>query len=840
MIVFYFGSYIIYMMKTIIGALAHVDAGKTTLAEAILFNTSSINEMGRVDKADAFLDFNNLERKRGITIFNKEARFTYKNKDYIYFDTPGHSELSKEKERSLNVIDVALLIISATEGVTSDSIKTYNELMSLNIPTIIFVNKMDVDYIKEEVVLKDIQKKLSKNCLKIDDIKEAIALNDESLLNEYLENGDIKNEIIIDALTDNLYSPVLMGSALKNKGIKELLDFIDTYIKIEENNSPDFKAYVYKITNDNNEKLVHTKILSGILKNKDIISDEKINEIRLYTGNKYESVNSVNAGELCALKGIKDVQIGTYLPNKDSLINNINNNLTYELRCNSDPNEIIKKLDLLNEEKPELNIRLIKNHLYINLEGELQKEIIKEIIKQRFDEDIDFSKPLIRYKETINKESFGVGHFEPLRHYAEVIVSIKPDEGLKFRSLVNNSYTGSLINYLEHHNPKGILTNSYLTNMLVTIVDFKTHPKHTEGGDLINALKRAIRHALSRNESRLLEPYYLMNIAFEEATLSLIIPELNNSKAIFTIEEDSLMCKVPQTRFNDFILNLKSRLKDNLSYELIDTVYDEALDEKEVIERYHYDYLSDTFNPAGSIFTSKGAGHYVDINEVLEMMHLNLSDYFKEEVTSSIKHVRSRVSEEELKKVWNQVYKPKERYIPKNKKTDDEDVYKPVDLTIKPLMYVVDGYNLMYSIDDLKDLSASNFMSARDKVIDILLDFKGYVNADMIVVFDAYNNIYSRPQVSNDTGLSIVYTKQNQTADSYIEDITEKLNKTYKVITVTSDYLEQIRVLSNASLRLSSREFMMRYSNFKKNHLTKQELPPHKPLAELKILLEEQ
>lgn len=829
-----------YFVKIILGALAHVDAGKTTLAEAILFNSSSINEMGRVDKADAFLDFNSLERQRGITIFNKEARFSYKNKDYIYFDTPGHTELAKEKERSLNVIDIALLIISATDSVTSDSIKTYNELMNLNIPTIIFVNKMDVEYVNKENILKDINDKLSINCLRPEDIKEAIALNDEQLLNTYLNEGTIDDKYIIESLSNNLYSPVIFGSALKNQGIKELLDFIDKYYKVEENDSPDFKAYVYKITNDNNEKLAHIKVLSGVLKNKDVVSVEKINEIRLYTGNKYECVNSVSAGELCALKGIKDVSIGTYLPSKDNNLNNANNNLTYELKCTSDPNEIIKKLELLNEEKPELNIRLIKNHLYINLEGELQKEIITEIIKDRFNEDISFSEPLIRYKETINKESYGVGHFEPLRHYAEVIVSIKPDEGLKFRSLVNNNFTGTLINYLEHHNPKGILTNSYLTNMCITIVDFKTHPKHTEGGDLINALKRAIRYALSKNKCKLLEPYYLMNISYSEVTLNLIIPELNNVKAIFTIEDNSLMCKVPQTRFNEFILNLKSKLKDTLSYEVIDTVYDDALNEQEIIDRYHYDYLSDTFNPAGSIFTSKGAGHYVDIDDVIEKMHLNLSDYFKEEVVTTIKHYRSKVSEEELKKVWNQVYKPKERYIPKNKKIDDEDAYKPVDLNIKPLMYVIDGYNLMYSIDDLKDLSASNFMSARDKVIDILLDFKGYVNADMIVVFDAYNNSYTKPQVTNDTGLSIVYTKHNQTADSYIEDITGKMSNEYKVITVTSDYLEQIRVLSNASLRLSSREFMMRYSNFKKNHLTKQDLPAHKPLAELKKLLEEE
>lgn len=827
-------------MKTVIGALAHVDAGKTTLAEAILFNTSSISEMGRVDRADAFLDFNSLERKRGITIFNKEARFTYKNKDYIYFDTPGHTELSKEKTRSLNVIDVALLIVSAIDSVTTDTIKTYNELMEHSIPTIIFVNKMDIEYVKKDEILKDIQSKLSSNCLELNEIKESIALNNENLLSNYLENGDIDNSLITNSINNNEYSPVLFGSALKNEGIKELLDFIDTYIKVEENDSLDLNAYVYKITNENNEKLTHVKVLSGVIQNKDVINDEKINEIRLYTGNKYIAVNSVSNGELCALKGIKNTSIGDYLPHKDNITNNINNSLTYEIKSISDVNEIIKKLILLNEEKPELNIRLINNHIYINLEGELQKEIIKEIINQRFNEEIEFSEPLIKYKETIIKESYGVGHFEPLRHYAEVIVKIEPSEGLKFRSLVNNQYTGSLINYLESHNPRGILTNSYLTNVMITIIDFKTHLKHTEGGDLINALRRAIRYALSKNESKLLEPYYLINISYDEASINEIIKELNNFKGIYTIEDKSIMSKVPQINFNEFILNLKTKLKDTLSYEVIDTVYDNSINEEEVIKRFNYDYLSDNYNPVGSIFTSKGAGHYVDVDEVIEKMDLKLSDYVKEEVVSTNTYIKSKVSEEELKRVWNQLYKPKGNYISKKKKVSDDDKFKPVDVRLKPLMYVVDGYNLMYSIDELKDLSEVNFSLARDKVIDILIDYKGYVNAEMVVVFDAYNNNYNKPEILNDTGLSIVYTKHNQTADSYIEDITSKLKDEYKVITITSDYLEQIRVLSNSSLRLSSREFIDRYNNFKKNYFSKQKMPVYKPLEELKKLLEEE
>ena len=823
-------------MKIVIGALAHVDAGKTTLAEAILYNTNTIRQMGRVDKADAFLDYNSIERQRGITVFNKEARFSYKDKDYIYFDTPGHSELSLEKQRAYNILDIALLIISAADGVTSDTVKTYNELLSLNIPIIIFVNKMDIEYTDKDKLLKEIKEKLSPECEELEEIKESLALNDEKLLNEYLTTGQIDESLIKEALKDNLYSPVLFGSALKNEGIKELLDLIDKYIEIEENSNPDFKAYVYKITNENNERLTYIKVLSGTLTNRFLINGEKVNEIRLYTGQSYENVNSVGTGELCALKGLTTTGIGEYLPSTEQINNVYTNTLTYELISDTDTNELIRKLTALNEEKPELNIRAKNKRIYINLNGELEKEIIKETVKERFNEEISFSDPLIIYKETVNEESYGVGHFEPLRHYAEVIVTIKPDDGLKYRSLVNNQYTGTLINYLEHHTPRGILTDSYLTNVCITIIDFKTHPKHTEGGDLINALKRAIRHALSKNNSKLLEPYYLTNISYNEETLNLIIPELNNVKAIYSLENDSLMSKIPQARFNDLILNLKSRLKDNLTYEIIDTVYDTCTGEKEIIDSFGYDYLSDNYNPVGSIFTSKGAGHYVEPELVEEMMHLNLNDYFTEVKDIHPKHEHSSVSEEELKRVWNSLYKPKPRFINK-KKDETEDPMKPVDLTCKPLIYVVDGYNLMYSIDELKGLAETNFMAARDKVTDIVLDFKGYVNAEMLLVFDAYRNDYSKPQITSDKNLTIVYTKHGQTADDYIEDITKKLNDTYKVITVTSDYLEQIRVLSNSSLRLSSREFMMRYENFRKNNLSKQELPKNKPLNDLKNLL---
>lgn len=826
------------MNKIIIGALAHVDAGKTTLCEAILYKTNTIKNKGRVDHSDAFLDFNSQEREKGITIYNKEARFSYKGKEYIYLDTPGHSELRQETNRAIKVIDIALLIINGAEDIPSDTISQFNNLINRQIPIIIFINKTDVDYVDNMKVLENIKNRLSNNCVTLDSLEEQVALENEELLDDFLNNKLDKKEIT-KAIKNNSVIPCLFGSALKDEGIEELLNFIDEYIEINNIASSSLNAYVYKISEDSNERLTHLKVLSGTLHNKESFNGQKINEIRLYSGNSYTNVQEVKASDLCTVKGLNDIQIGTYLPSMVLDEMDYLNTLTYELNFIEDANEVYRKIQILNEEKPNLNIRLENKHIYLNLNGDLEKEILAKEIKERFNINVSFSNPLIKYKETILKESYGVGHFEPLRHYAELIVKIKPiDNGIKINSLVNNSYTGSLINYLRTYPIRGILTNSPLTNLEITIVDYKTHLKHTEGGDLIEALRRAIRHALSKNESVLLEPYYLINIDTSDSTINFIIQELNNAKAIYSIEDSSIMAKVPYLSFNSFILSLRQKLKDNLSYEIIETVYDKANNQEEVILNKNYDYLSDLKNPVGSIFTSHGAGHYVDKDEVESLMHLNLKDYFDDIEVSPIKHARNSISEDELKRVWNNLYKPKEKVFKQVKKEEEEEI-RHIDIVYKPIIYIVDGYNLMYSIDDLKDIASTNFMMAREKVTDLVKDFKGYVDAELVLVFDAYKQEHAKTQTSNQDNITIVYTKNNETADTYIERLSNRLKDKYKVITVTSDYLEQLRVLSNSSLRLSSKEFLKRYENFKKQNLNKEIVAINKPFKDLLKKLEE-
>lgn len=820
------------MAKLTIGTLAHVDAGKTSLCEAILFKTGSTLKMGRVDNGNAFLDFDSQERQRGITIFNKQARFKYKDTDYIYLDTPGHNEFLSEANRAYRVIDLALLIISGSEQIYGDDILKFNHLLNLNIPLIIFVNKEDNLYTDKESIIKNIQKRFNQNCVAINQICEHISLLSEDLLEQYLENGNLDKEIISKAITNNDCIPILFGSALKDSGVDELLDFIDTYIPKYSTKENKLNAYVYGISNDNNKRIVHLKVLSGTLYNKMSFNESKINEIRLYNGKSYKSVQEVESGDLCAVLGLNDVQIGMYLPSFiDEKMDEIQM-LTYELKSGIDNNELFRKLSCLNAEQPELGISLSENHLYINLSGDLKKQIIYNLIKERFNIEVSFSDPVIIYKESVKETSFGVGHFEPLRHYGEVIVELKPAKGLIFKSLVNNSYTGSLIQYLNTFKPRGILTNSYLTNVEITIIDFKTHIKHTEGGDLIEALRRAIRHALTRNKSYVLEPYYLLNI--EATNMNAIISVLNTENFTFTVNEDSIICKIPQKKYNSFILNLRTRLKDKLNYEVLDNIYDEAQNEEEIIDARHYDYKNDFRNPAGSVFTYHGAGHYVSEEDVISKMHLKLDDYFKD-IKEEVVYKKGSISENELNRVWNNLYKPKERYIPKTKSIQEE--LEHIEIKSKPLIYIIDGYNLMYSLDELKDIVNSNFIMAREKVIDICSDFKGYVNAEVILVFDAYRQEYGKAQVSTNNVINIVYTKSLQTADTYIENATRDLSKDNKVITVTNDHLEQLRVFSNSSMRLSCTEFMARYHNMKKTYCF-DDIPKNKPLLDLRSLLE--
>lgn len=819
-------------MKLTIGALAHVDAGKTTLAESILFKTNVIRSKGRVDNKDSFLDFSLIEKEKGITVFNKQANFRYKDNEYIYLDTPGHNDFAYETNRAISILDCAILLVSAIEDIPIDTIKKFNNLLSYNIPILIFVNKMDISNYSKQEILEKLKNKLSINCIEYSQTKEHLSLLSEELLEEYLKTNDIDEDIIIDNLANNTYFPCFFGSALKDDGIEELLDYINSYVRVNYDSNGEINTYLYKKYNDYS----YIKVLSGILRNKDVFGEYKINEMYEVNGDDYSPISLASAGDIVAVKGLKDIPIGTYLPsfNKNDMYEIPS--LTYKIVTELDANEFYKKAQSIINEFPELQIELINRNVYIHLNGELHSIIVAKLFKERLDLDISFSDPLIKYRETITNEIYGVGHYEPLRHYAEAIIKIEPiDSGIKVNSLIENSYTNTLVSYLRNYPIRGILTNSILTNVEISIVDIKTHPKHTEGGDLIQACKRAIRQALSKSKSILLEPLYLTTIDTNDTNINEIISYLTTNKCSYVIAESTIICKIALSRFNSLITGLQSKLKGQLSFNIEDTIYEEASNQDEIVDSFGYDYRSDMHNPAGSIFCKAGAGHYVEPEDVEDNMHLDMSNYVKNTSATSISHNRVKISDDELKRVWNSLYKPRPRYI--EKKDNKESEIKHKSVKNKPLLYLIDGYNLMFFMDE--ENAINDIISARENTINTVCDFAGYVSAEVILVFDAYKTDSFKNEVIKRDNITVVYTKQKQTADQYIENKSDELDKDYKVIVVTSDALEQLKAFANKAMIISSREFLIRYDNLRKNNTKLNDVVHFKPFEDIKKLLED-
>ena len=809
------------MSRVIIGAYAHVDGGKTTLSESILHKCGFLRESGRVDHEDSFLDFNAFERQKGITVYTKEARFSYKQKDYIYVDTPGHLDFVGEVNRSFAILDVAILIIDGSASIPADTIRRFHYLKTLKIPLLIFINKMDIAHRTKDEILTELHKALSLSAVSYQEIEEHVALNHEELLDLYLQEGKIDDAYVTEDLKEGDCYPVFYGSALHEEGIDKLLDFIDRYIDVHVT-SDHLKAYLYKI-----DEYAHLKVFSGTLRNRDVFGEHKISEIVQFNGSKAVQVKEVTGNDLCAVKGLQGLKAGTFLPSlfcEDSIRLDA---LSYRLLSDLDANELYRRISPLNEEFPELNITL-NDSVSIDLLGDLQKEFIRQLIRERYDIDVDFSQALISYKESIEEETYGVGHYEPLRHYAEVLVMLRPYSSYHVKAKKEFSV---LMDYLEHHRPCGLLSDSPLDNIEIEILDIKTHLKHTEGGDLVQALNRAIRQALTKARSYLLEPYYLLSLSAEAKTLNGIISELSANQYVFDIEENMVMAKIPQISYNDLILTLRNKFRDDFSHEIEGSFYDRCRNEEEVIRQIAYDYRSDLSKPSGSIFTRNGAGTYFPPEEVEAIMHLDLKDYFSDYKPVE-KHRPRTINEEELKRVWNSLYKPRPRYVERHDTAAEEK--EKQKLSAKELLYMVDGYNVLHA---LEDAPLDNLVMGREKVIDLVCDFAGYVSASLVLVFDAYLQDASKETVSIQDNITIVYTRNGQTADMFIEEKAKELSDKYRIIVVTSDNLEQLSIFSSGAFRLSSREFLARYNNMRKNIAPSQRVF-NRPLEELRKLLD--
>ena len=848
--------------KLTLGILAHVDAGKTTLAESILYLRGSIRKIGRVDHGDAFLDNYELERSRGITIFSKQARLTLGNREVTLLDTPGHVDFSAEMERTLQVLDAAVLVISGADGVQGHVETLWKLLKYYQIPVFLFVNKMDQEGTDREKLLSELKKRLDGNCVDFNQeetdyaaFAEEAAMSDEKLLEEYLESGSVDRKLLKKAIADRKLFPCFFGSALKIQGVEELLKGLETYASTSPYRK-NFSARVYKISRDEaGNRLTHLKVTGGVLKVKMLLTnrregleeseiwEEKADQIRLYSGAGYQAVNEAGPGSICAVTGLSRTFAGEGLGEEaEGNLPILEPVLTYriELPEGTNVHETFLKLLKLEEEIPELHIvwneRLGEIHAQVM--GEVQIEILKSLIRDRFRLDVEFGDGNIVYKETILEPVEGVGHFEPLRHYAEVHLLLEPAErgsGLSFdtvcsEDVLDRNWQRLILTHLEEKKHLGVLTGSEITDMKITLLTGRAHIKHTEGGDFRQATYRAVRQGLRKAKSILLEPVYEYRLEVPADLVGRAMadiqrmngkfsgPELEGEMAVLTgTAPVSAMRGYPRE------VTAYSRGRGRISVAL--SGYESCHNGEEIAALSGYDPDGDMENPTGSVFCAHGAGFVVDWDQVEDYMHLesawgNGGEKTEPEglpVTESIRRQRAAeaetyASEEELKAIFERTYGPvkKERGSFEKRvrcsSSDSVSVYRPIKKETPQEQYLlVDGYNIIFSWEDLNELSRVNMEGARSKLADLLCNYQGYRKCHVILVFDAYKVEGNHGEVVKYHNIHIVYTKEAETADQYIEKTVHAIGRKYGVTVATSDGLEQVIILGQGARRLSAR-----------------------------------
>lgn len=827
------------MKKIVLGILAHVDAGKTTLTESMLYLSKTIRHLGRVDHGDAFLDYNSQERDRGITIFSKQAIFNWNDCQITLIDTPGHVDFSTEMERTLQVLDYAILVISGIDGIQNHSETIWKLLKHYHVPTFIFINKMDSIYANKDKLLNDLKDQFDENCFDFENLDEnfyeTIALNNEKLLDYYLEHQTLTKEMIIDEIYQRNLFPCFFGSALKIEGIDTFLNEFTNYVK-EKQYPKQFQARVFKITHDKQgNKLTHLKITGGSLKVKEQVGNEKVDQIRIYSGDKYQLVNEVYAGDICAIKGFKNFEISQGLGN-ESTVNTpiLSPYMDYRIilpeNCNQ--HEALEKLLLLSKEDPQLHINYNNQskEIHVELMGEIQVEILKNIISERFNLDVEFDHGNIIYKETILEPVEGVGHFEPLRHYAEVHLLLepgKPGSGLEFavdckENVLATSYQRLVLSHLKEKEHIGVLTGSLITDMKITLISGRAHLKHTEGGDFREATYRALRQGLKATKSILLEPYFKFSLEIPVEYLSRAIYDIETMNGTFKLSKEQdemayLTGKAPVSKMQNYQSEVISYTKGKGRITLQIDGYYPCTNQEEIISKINYDSESDLENPTGSVFCSHGAGFNVKWDEVENYMHIPYQ--FKPKNENKEKKLEKTTysnEDEELENIFIRTYGPIKQHQTTTpaKKNISNTTYKYM-----PECLLVDGYNIIHSWPELKELAKDNLDAARTRLIDIMCNYQGYKKCILILVFDAYkvkNNLGSSYKYHN---IYIVYTKEAQTADMYIERTTHELASKYNITVATSDALEQLIVLGQGGKRISSRELRLEVERLDKEKL---------------------
>lgn len=871
------------MKHITIGILAHVDAGKTTLSECMLYLSGQIRKLGRVDHKDAFLDTYELERERGITIFSKQAELKMGNLGITLLDTPGHVDFSAEMERTLQVLDYAILVINGADGVQGHTRTLWSLLKRYRIPTFLFINKMDQVGTDKEKVLEDLQNRLDEGCIdfteKSDAFFDAVAMCEEKAMEEYLESERVEDTTIAEMIGKRKVFPCYFGSALKMEGVQEFMDEMAGYIEkneqvknvmvSDERNAMEkgtevFGAKVYKISRDaSGSRLTHLKITSGSLKVKDILKgkvqkkdhsdenenvedtwEEKVNQIRIYSGEKYEMVQGAESGMICAVTGFNYTYPGEGLGiAEDSEAPVLEPVLSYKIKLpeGCDIHKMLGSLRILEEEDPMLKIVWNEElgEIHAKLMGAVQIEILKSLIKDRFGVDVEFDTGNIVYKETIQNTVEGVGHFEPLRHYAEVHLKMEPGErgsGIVIgtdcsEDMLDKNWQRLILTHLLEKEHRGVLTGSVITDMKITLTAGRAHLKHTEGGDFRQATYRAVRQGLMQAESILLEPYYDFQLEVPSGMIGRALTDIqrmNGEAGTPQTEGEMTIIEgyAPVAGMRDYQMEVNSYTRGQGHLTCTFRGYEPCRNAEAVIEEIGYDPERDIENPTGSVFCSHGAGFNVPWNQVPEYMHLE-NQLEKEQALEEAKRqseqaarqvpraartpgVYSKAAEKELEEIFIRTYGKVERKGGLTPKTYESEYAKKQRKKEEAMQeyLLVDGYNVIFAWEELKELAKVSIEAARDKLMDILCNYQGYKKCVLILVFDAYKVEGYALEIQKYHNIHVVYTKEAETADQYIEKVVHHIGRKYHVTVVTSDGVEQVITMGQGGTRISSRDFL--------------------------------
>ena len=827
------------MKRTVIGILAHVDVGKTTLSEAMMYCSGGIRSLGRVDHGNAFLDTFQMERQRGITIFSKQAVLKLPDFQMTLLDTPGHVDFSAEMERTLDVLDCAVLAVSGPSGVQSHTYTLWKLLRQRNIPTFLFINKMDQPGTDKTVIMENLRQKLGDGFVDFTDIDaESLAMCDETLLEEYLDSGDVSESAIAVAIAGGKVFPCWFGAALKLEGVEEFLEGLRKYAPATKEKD-EFSAKVFKVSRDEQGvRLTHLKVTGGTLKVRDSLSgsdwEEKVTQLRLYSGAKFTAIEEAKPGDVVAAVGLTRTSPGLGLGGEhQSSAPALEPVLTYSviLPEGYDIHKALQQLRQLEEEEPQLHVDWDQRlqELRVQLMGQVQLEILHQLLLDRFALDVQFGQESILYKETISNTVEGVGHYEPLRHYAEVHLILEPGErgsGLRFATNCHQddldlNWQRLVLTHLLEKQHLGVLTGSPITDMTITLTAGRAHLKHTEGGDFRQATYRAVRQGLMQAESVLLEPWY---------DFRLEIPQANVGRAMTDLQRMGADFEPPETEGDYAVLEGSAPVAVMRAYPQEVTTYTRGLgrfscqlkgyapckNQDKIVEEIGYDPTADLDNSPDSVFCEHGAGVIVKWNDVPKQMHLESTlsptprkTEEQDWTERAARYCARMATDQELMDIFERTYGPIKKDKRKALRPTERSLkgFKAKPLPEGPTYLLVDGYNIIFAWDELKEVAKDSLDMARNKLINMLSSYQGFINSPVIVVFDAYRVKGNPGSVEHYGDLSVVYTKEAETADAYIEKVTHDLAKHHRVRVATSDGLEQIIILGAGALRISARSF---------------------------------